>query len=122
MQKIFLAIITLFVLAATVNASELSNAYQKEYAFLKAQKAELETRLTTDIEHHDLDFLNAKEKVVNLQQTLLDLNKKVDIDKEKLSKLATKLSDSEDNGDITGNVLNQARLSLEEYGVSISEF
>ena len=121
MQKIFLAIITLFVLATTIHASELSNAYQKEYAFLKAQKAELETRLASDMAQHDLNLLSAKEKVVNLQQTLLDLNKNVDIDKEKLSKLATKLSESENNGDITGNVVNQARLTLDEYGMKVSE-
>ncbi|MCW8820977.1 MAG: MotA/TolQ/ExbB proton channel family protein [Sulfurovum sp.] len=121
MQKIFLAISTLLILATTVNASELSNAYQKEYGFLKAQKAELEARLAIDITQHDLDLLKAKEKVVDLQQTLLDLNKKVDIDKEKLSRLAKKLSDSEENSDITGNVLNQARLTLDEYGVKVSE-
>ncbi len=121
MKKIFLAITTLFVLVSTVNASELSDAYQKEYAFLKAQKAELTTRLEADKTQHDTDLLNAKEKLVNLQQTLLDLNKKVDIDKEKLSKLVTKLSDSEDNGAIAEKVANQARLTLAEYGVKVSE-
>ncbi len=121
MKKIFLAITTLLALASTANTSELSDAYEKEYAFLKAQKAELETRLTTDSTQHDADLLKAKTKVVNLQQTLLDLNKKVDLDKERLAKLSTKLSESEDNGDITGNVVNQARLTLEEYGVKVSE-
>lgn len=121
MKKIFLAITTLFVFVSTVNASELSDAYQKEYAFLKAQKAELTTRHEADKIQHDTDLLNAKEKLVNLQQTLLDLNKKVDMDKEKLSKLVTKLSDSEDNGAIAEKVVNQARLTLAEYGVKVSE-
>ncbi len=121
MKKIFLAVTTLLVLVSTINASELSDAYQKEYAFLKAQKAELTTRIEADKIQHDADLLEAKEKLVNLQQTLLDFNKKVDMDKEKLSKLATKLSESEENGDITGNVVNQARLTLAEYGVQVSE-
>lgn len=121
MKNIFITITTLLVLVSTAYASELDDAYQKEYAFLKAQKSELQTRLSTDIIRHDVELLDAKEKVVHLQQKLLDLNKEVDIDKEKLSKLAMKLSDTEDNGDILGNVINQARLTLEEYGVKVSE-
>jgi biopolymer transport protein ExbB len=58
---------------------------------------------------------------VNLQQTLLDLNKKVDLDTERLSKLTLKLSDSTDNKDITENVVNQARMTLAEYGVEVLE-
>ncbi|MEA1953690.1 MAG: MotA/TolQ/ExbB proton channel family protein [Campylobacterota bacterium] len=121
MKKLFLTITTLLMIVSTGHASELDRAYKKEYAFLKAQKAELQTRLASDTLRHDEDLLKAKEKVVNLQQILLDINKKVDLDKEKLSKLASKLSDTEDNGNILGNVINQARLTLEEYGVKISE-
>ncbi len=121
MKKIFLVIITLLALVSTMNASELDRAYQKEYAFLKAQKEELTSRLDIDTTQHKEDLFKAKEKVVNLQQTLLDLNKQVDLEKEKLTKLSEKLSDSTDNDDITGNVVNQARLTLEEYGVKVSE-
>lgn len=121
MKNIFITITALLVLVSTAYASELDDAYQKEYAFLKAQKSELQTRLSTDIIRHDVELLDAKEKVINLQQKLLDLNKEVDLDKEKLSKLAMKLSDTEDNGDILGNVINQASLTLEEYGVKVSE-
>jgi len=121
MKKIFLTITALLAFVSTAHTSELDDAYQKEYAFLKAQKAELQTRLASDIIAHDVELLKAKERVVNLQQTLLDLNKKVDLDKEKLSKLAMGLSETEDNGDILGNVINQARLTLAEYSVKVSE-
>ena len=121
MKKIFLAMTALLMLSSNVNASELSDAYKKEYAFLKAQKTELEKRFTADTAQHEVDLLNAKEKVVYLQEKLLELNKKVDMDQERLSKLSVKLSNTQDNGDITGNVVNQARLTLEEYGVKVSE-
>lgn len=121
MKKIFLAVSTLVLLMSTANADELNRAYQKEYAFLKAQKSELTTRLALETVQHDEDLLKAKEKVVNLQQTLLDLNKKVDLDTERLSKLTLKLSDSTDNKDITANVVNQARMTLAEYGVKVLE-
>lgn len=121
MKTIFILLLTLLGAVSATYASELDKAYQKEYAFLKAQKAELETRLASDVKKHDIDLLDAKEKVLTLQQKLLDLNKEVDSSKQSLSKLTAKLSETQDNGDILGNVINQARLSLEEYGVKVSD-
>ena len=51
--SIITAIIALFITTLTDQASELDRAYQKEYAFLKAQKAELGKRLETNKEHHE---------------------------------------------------------------------
>ncbi|HIQ47149.1 MAG TPA: MotA/TolQ/ExbB proton channel family protein [Sulfurovum sp.] len=121
MKKIFVAMTIFCVFAVTMTASELDRAYQKEYAFLKAQKAELEKRLSLDKVQHESNLLGAKEKVVVLQQKLLDLNKMVDTEKQKLVKMSTKLSESKENGDITENVVNQARLTLQEYGITISD-
>ena len=42
MTKLFFALVTFLSLSVAVHAGELERAYQKEYAFLKAQKAELE--------------------------------------------------------------------------------
>jgi len=121
MKKIFLAIIAFSLLASTTFANELDRAYKKEYAFLKAQKVELSKRLSSDKAQHEKDLIASKAKVLDLQQKLLDLNKQVDSKKQKLSKMTTTLNESEENGDITGNVVNQARLSLSEYGVKISD-
>jgi len=121
MKKTFLVITALFIFAATVNASELGKAYQKEYAFLKAQKEELANRFKIETTQHKEDLFKAKKQVVDLQQKLLDLNKKVNLKKEKFTKETEKLSELEENGDITGNVVNQARLSLAEYDIKVSE-
>ncbi|PHS32509.1 MAG: flagellar motor protein MotA [Sulfurovum sp.] len=121
MREIFAAMIILCLFTVTMTASELDRAYKKEYAFLKAQKAELDKRLSLDKVQHEADLLGAKEKVVVLQQKLLDFNKMLDTEKQKLVKISTKLSESEENGDITENVVNQARLTLEEYGIKISD-
>ncbi len=121
MKKIFLAMIAFTLLASTTFANELDRAYKKEYAFLKAQKAELSKRLSLDKVQQEKDLVASKAKVLELQQKLLDLNKQVDSKKKKLSKMTTTLNESEENGDITGNVVNQARLSLSEYGIKISD-
>ena len=121
MKKIFLAMIAFGLLASTIFANELDRAYKKEYAFLKAQKAELSKRLSLDKAQQEKDLVASKAKVLELQQKLLDLNKQVDSKKKKLSKMTTTLNESEENGDITGNVVNQARLSLSEYGIKISD-
>lgn len=121
MKKIYLAILALWILSSTLQASELSNAYQKEYAFLKAQKNELQSRLVKEKEQQAVDMAQAEEKVMTLQQVLLDLTKNLDQEKEKLSKLSEKLGEIEENGDITGNVVEQTRLALGEYGIKVSE-
>ncbi len=121
MKKMFLAVILWSLVMVGTNANELDRAYKKEYAFLKAQKDELQKRLSLEQNKHESDLLHAKEKVVDLQQKLLDLNKQVDSKKQKLSKLTTKLNEKEENGDITENVVNQVRLTLTEYHIKISD-
>ncbi len=121
MKKIFLAMIAFSLLASMTLANELDRAYKKEYAFLKAQKAELSKRLSSDKAQQKKELIASKEKIFALQQKLLDLNGQLDSKKHKLSKMTTMLSEFEENGDITGNVMNQARLSLREYNIKISD-
>lgn len=121
MKKIFLAMIAFSLLASITLANELDRAYKKEYAFLKAQKAELSKRLSSDKAQQKKELIASKEKIFALQQKLLDLNGQLDSKKHKLSKMTTMLSEFEENGDITGNVMNQARLSLREYNIKISD-
>jgi len=119
--SIITAIIALFITTATVQASELDRAYQKEYAFLKAQKAELEKRLETNTVNHEKELETAKMKVEALQGKLLQVSSEVKSSNEKLTKLTKVLGEKEENGGLTSNVVNQARLSLEPYGVKISD-
>jgi len=120
-RSIITAITALFITTATVQASELDRAYQKEYAFLKAQKAELEKRLETNEVKENSELEAAKLKVEALQGKLLQVSSDVKSSNERLEKLTKMLGEKEENGGLTSNVVNQARLSLEPYGVSISD-
>ena len=74
--KLFFAIVTFVSLSAAVQAGELERAYQKEYAFLKAQKAELENRLATDKVQQANEIQASKEKAEALQGKLLEVSAK----------------------------------------------
>ncbi len=119
--KLFFTIVTFVSLSASLQAGELERAYQKEYAFLKAQKAELEKRLEIDTVQQANELQASKEKVEALQAQLLEVSEKTKVSSEKLEKLSKMLAEKEDNGGLTGNVVNQARLALEPYGVKIAD-
>lgn len=119
--KLFFAIVTFVSLSAALQAGELEKAYQKEYAFLKAQKAELEKRLATDKAQQASEIQASKEKVEALQTKLLEVSEKAKANSEKLEKISKILAEKEDTGGLTGNVVNQARLALEPYGMKVSD-
>lgn len=119
--KIFLPIIACFALLQVSQASELEKAYQKEYAFLKAQKDELQKRLERDKVQQTSELNTTKTKVEALQSKLLKLSSEAKVSNERFEKLSKMLSDKEQNGGLTGNVVNQTRLTLKPYGVQVSD-
>jgi len=121
MKRLYFIWLVMFVSASVLNASELSQAYEKEYAFLKAQKAELSSRLIKDQESQKKELAQAKAKVDDLQKSLLALNKKSKEATTKLEKLTEQLNTVTDNGSVLGNVVNQAQIALQEYAVNIPE-
>ncbi|MBD3792497.1 MAG: hypothetical protein IE918_10310, partial [Campylobacterales bacterium] len=120
-MKLFLPIFVLFALVSAAHAGELERAYQKEYAFLKAQKAELEKRLESDTLQQEKELALTKEKVEALQSALLDVSKEAKEKSDRLEKLTKALADKEDNSGLVGNVLKQARLTLEPYGIKLAD-
>lgn len=120
-MKLFLPIFVLFALVSAAHAGELERAYQKEYAFLKAQKAELEKRLESDTLQQEKELALTKEKVEALQSALLDVSKEAKEKGDRLEKLTKALADKKDNSGLVGNVLNQARLTLEPYGIKLAD-
>lgn len=119
--KFFIIIAALIAMVSTTNADELTRAYEKEFAFLKAQKAELEQRLKEDQVAQQSDLDASKAKVEALQEELLEISKEAKESSLQLDKLTQALAEKEDNSGLTGNVINQARLTLEPYGVKLSE-
>lgn len=120
MKKIIL-IMTAALFATSVNASELSEAYKKEYTFLKAQKSELQSRLIKEDKQQKEDIAVAGEKLNGLQETLIKVSDALQMSQEKLEKLNKKANEVSENGDMTSVVTMQAISALGEYGIALDE-
>jgi len=120
MKKIIL-IMTAALFSTSVNASELSAAYKKEYTFLKAQKSELQSRLIKEDKQQKEDIAVAGEKLNGLQETLIKVSDALQMSQEKLEKLNKKANEVSENGDMTSVVTMQAISALGEYGIALDE-
>lgn len=112
---------TAALFATSVNASELSEAYKKEYTFLKAQKSELQSRLIKEDKQQKEDIAVAGEKLNGLQETLIKVSDALQMSQEKLEKLNKKANEVSENGDMTSVVTMQAISALGEYGIALDE-
>lgn len=121
MKKFYTALVALLLITTTIHADELSDAYNKEYTFLKAQKAELQTRMLKEKKQQERDLEKAKSKTKSLQNKYLELSEAVKSKQKEIEKLSEKLSDKESNSEITGSVVIQAKGMLEEYGIALDD-
>lgn len=121
MKKIYTALVALLLITSNINADELSDAYNKEYTFLKAQKTELKSRMLKEKRQQKKDLAKAKEKSKKLQDKYLKLSEAVKAKQTAIEKLSEKLSDKESNSEITGSVIIQAKGMLDEYGIAMDE-
>ena len=112
---------TAFLCLSSLQASELSNAYKKEYTFLKAQKSELQSRYIKEETQQKADIAKAGEKLTGLQEKLIKVSDDLKVGQEKLEKLTKKASEVAENGDITSVVTMQATAALQEYGLDMDE-
>ena len=112
---------TAVLFATSLNASELSEAYKKEYTFLKAQKSELQSRLIKEDTQQKEDIAVAGEKLNGLQETLIKVSDALQMSQEKLEKLNKKANEVSENGDMTSVVTMQAISALGEYGIALDE-
>jgi len=113
-------IVIFFLLLSTIlGADELTNAYQKEYTFLKAQKSELQKRALREKTFQEKEIKKAKAKIQTLQNRLVTLtqeNQKIQKSIEKSSQL---LDDKNSNKEISASVLIQASSLLDAYGIQV---
>lgn len=121
MKKVYLIGWILLLSHTLLSADELRKAYQKEYAFLKAQKAELSSRLEKDQAQYTTSLEEAKSKLDRLQTQLLALDKNVKQGSSKLEKLTQLFEKTTENGSMLENTVNQARVALGEYGMKLPE-
>jgi len=120
MKKVLL-IVAMALFTVQLSASELSNAYKKEYTFLKAQKSELQSRFIKEESDQKEEIAKAGEKLNALQEKLIEVSDALSVAQEKLENLSKKASEVAENGDITSTVTMQAIAALQEYGVAIDE-
>jgi len=120
-MKKLVFIITAALLAVSANASELSDAYKKEYTFLKAQKNELQSRFIKEETDQKSDLAAAGEKLNRLQENLIEVSDALRTAQEKLENLTKKANEVTENGDITSTVTMQATTALKEYGIEIDD-
>ncbi|MEA2047970.1 MAG: MotA/TolQ/ExbB proton channel family protein [Campylobacterota bacterium] len=120
MKKLKLIIMAaLFV--TSLNASELSDAYKKEYTFLKAQKSELQSRLIKEDNNHKEAITAAGEKLNGLQEELIKVSENLKVSQEKLEELNKKANEVAENSDMTSVVTMQAISALGEYGIVLDD-
>jgi len=119
MKKILLT--ALLLTLSYVQADELSDAYSKEYAFLKAQKNELNIRFKSEQSQQRSAQANAKFKVEALQGKIVNLTNTMQNLQEALGKMNESLAEITDNSEVTSNVLMQAHASLKEYNIDVDE-
>lgn len=115
-----LLLLTLFTLTSLV-ANELSDAYKKEYTFLKAQKTELEKRLKSERKSQADELYKAKQEVKNKQNNYVKLSKTLKNKEREIEKANERLRDKTSNKEIINSVLIQAKVSLGDYGVKVDE-
>ncbi len=116
----FLAIFLLFFVTF-LGADELRDAYEKEFAFLKAQKTELQRRLHSESSFQKKEIAKTKQKVQALQNKLVALSQEEKNLQNSIEKATEQLGDKESNKEITGSVIIQAKSLLEEYGYHIND-
>ena len=102
--------------SGTDGQDELRQAYQKEYAFLAAQKRDLEKRIES-FEQRAGDKVAATEQSIDaLQDDVLALENRVSEAQQQLETLKQRREDAERNSDVLRATFQQAGVSLGEHG------
>lgn len=114
-------LLLIFITLASLMASELSDAYKKEFTFLKAQKNELEKRLEKERKSQANELYKAKNDVKAKQNRFVNLSKTLKDKERKIEKANEQLRDKTSNQEIIQSVLIQAKASLSEYGIKVDE-
>lgn len=121
MLRKLIIVLSLFSTTSIVAANNLTQAYQKEFTFLKAQKNELSRRVSTETAESKQAQNRAHARVDALQEKLLDLTIRVQDSQQQLEDMRESLTDVQDNSEMTTGVLMQMKSSLTPYGRELDE-
>ena len=117
----FLISLIVFCALSSVGADELSDAYTKEYTFLKAQKEELARRLQKEKDQQTAEIKKTTQEVDYLQDRHVSLSEVLKQKEKDIENVQEKLLDTTSNTEIIESVLIQAKMGLEKYGITIKD-
>lgn len=100
-----------------VSAIEL--AYKKEFAFLEAQKRDLQIRLTRLLEGSNTEFDTEKYNISKLEEDVIARSQSVDLQKNLLLDSERVVQANEDNQEVFNATFMQADASLKDYTTSL---
>jgi len=121
-MRFFILLLTIALTSGTaLTADELSDAYQKEYAFLKAQKDELTKRVKKEKLLQDKEVSKLQKKVKSLQSKYVALSKQVKSYTVKIEKANDSLTNKTSNKEITNSVIIQAKSLLGDYNIAVDD-
>lgn len=120
-MRTLLIILALISSSFAAHADELEKAYQKEYAYLVAEKKALEQRLAS-IKANNKNALNSVSKEIEqLQQTYLDKKNREDRLNQLILEASRDADFTENDSLLLDTTLLQAKGSLNKVGVDIDE-
>ncbi len=120
-MNIFKILLMTLVFLTSINADELSQAYKKEYTFLKAQKTELEKRLKKETQQQNIEITKSSKTVQKKQKKFIDLAKKLKEQEVIITKTAEQLRSKTSNAEIVNSIIIQAKASLGEYNIAVND-
>ena len=107
------------VQAETAQVSAVELAYKKEFAFLEAQKRDLQTRLTSLLEGSNNEFDAEKRSISKLEGKVIARSQSVDLQKNLLLDAERIVQANEDNQEMFNATFMQADSTLEPYTGSL---
>jgi len=120
MRSLLIFIIVCLV-AVSAHADELENAYQKEYAYLVAEKQALEKRLESLKANNRQSLNRISSEVEQLQQQYLARQNQVDRLNQQIRESSRDADFTDDDALLLETTLLQARESLEKSDIEIDE-
>lgn len=121
MKKLVTIILAIGIGFGSLHADEITNAYAKEYAFLKAQKTELQNRLQKEKKEQDAQIAKMSQEVNGLQDEYIQATRTTDALQLDIKKSSESLGSATSNKEIVSSVAIQAKTALSENGAPIKD-
>ena len=120
-MRFIVFVLVVLLCSAVTHASELEQAYQKEYAYLVAEKKALEQRLQQLKKSQERQLNNASKEIEALQRSFLTNQNKTDRLNHRITEASRGVDHVENDNLVLETTLIQARGSLQRLEKEIAE-